>query len=450
MNAPSPEVVINEIATVVQGHFKGIAVVIDDEVESEAEIGGIIQAIKDAGGHVITMKALPDVATDLDNFAGAAFFILDWNLTGERHGVKLSEALEADELRQKVEFLTKLQDSRHAPVFIFTNEDPDTVREALDASYPEGSAHILIEQKGAVGSRVYEILNEWAKGRPSVLTLKSWEQENRRAINAVFKDLHDKNDHWPVFLWQMFKADHVLAPDELGRLITRLVTSRMQAPTLDLDPFVAELDERFRTEPDSYKAALMKVLESERFLRKERLDSESFSTGDVFVETNAQGKDTYYINLRAECDCIKHPGVSPGHMHLLSGYEATDIDVDPTYGQVHEQHNEAVVFAMYEGKHIRFKFKPPLKLKEFTPTWRQQRIGRLLPPFLTRLLERYASYFQRPGIPRVPSALVPLPPVATTENPDTEAASASGAAEAAAAPRSDTSTADGASKGDDS
>lgn len=232
-----------------------------------------------------------------------------------------------------------------------------------------------------------------------------------------------------------------MAPDELGRLITRLVTSRMQAPKLNLDPFLAELDERFKTKPDSYKAALMKVLESERFLRKERLDQESFSTGDVFVETNAQGKETYYINLRAECDCIKHPGRSPGSMHLLSGYEATDIDVDPTFGQVHEQHNEAIVFAMYEGKHIRFGFKPPLKLKEFTATWRQNRIGRLLPPFLTRLLERYASYFQRPGIPRVPSALVPLAPAATTEIPGTDAANGTAEAAAVAAPILDTGAA---------
>lgn len=82
MNAPTQEVAANETAALTQGHFKGIAVVIDDEVESEAEIGGIVQAIKDAGGHVITMKALPDDATDLDNFAGAAFFILDWNSDG--------------------------------------------------------------------------------------------------------------------------------------------------------------------------------------------------------------------------------------------------------------------------------------------------------------------------------------------------------------------------------
>ncbi len=417
MNAPA-EAVVAAAVIIDQGHFKGIAVVIDDEVESEAEIDEIVKAIRDAGGHVVTMKALPDEASDLDNLAGAAFFILDWNLTGQPHGVKLPEALEVEERRKKGEFLSKLQNARHAPVFIFTNEDPDTVREALNVIYPGGSSHILIEKKEVVGNRVYETLNEWAKGRPSVITLKSWEQENHKAVNTVFKDLHDRDDHWPVFLWKMFQDDHVIAPDELGRLITRLVTSRMHAPKLDLDSFVEALDKQFETNPAGYKKALTAVLEGERFLRNERLDPESFSTGDVFVETNNQGVKTYYVNLRAECDCIKHPDTSPGHMHLLSGREVTDVSVDPVFGQVLEQHNEAIVFAMVEGKHIRFSFKPALKFKEYNATWRGYRIGRLLPPFLTRLLERYASYFQRPGIPRVPSALVPPRPDAPVVNAD--------------------------------
>ena len=409
MNAPADVMA----AVIDQGHFKGIAVVIDDQYDKETEIGAIIDAIRAAGGHVVPMKELPGDAADLDNLAGASFFILDWNLTGLEHGVEIPAELAADQLRQKVEFLTRLRESRHAPVFIFTNEDPNKVREALEAGYPGGGSNILVKQKTDVGAKVYEVLNDWARELPSVLTLKSWERQNHRAINTVFKDLHDKDPFWPVFLWKMFKDDHIIAPDELGRLITRLVTSRMHSPEIDLDGFLPKLDEQFKANPAGYKAALTAVLESERFLRAKQLDPDSFSTGDVFAETSPQGVTTYYINVRAECDCIKHPGASTGPMHLLTGNVATDVQVDPVYGQVYEQHNEAIVFAMYEGNNFRFKFKPAIKPKEFGPAWRDRRIGRLLPPFLIRLLERYAAYAQRPGIPRVPSALIPVPPPAS-------------------------------------
>jgi len=98
-------------------------------------------------------------------------------------------------------------------------------------------------------------------------------------------------------------------------------------------------------------------------------------------------------------------------MHLLGGREYPDAltGVDPKFGLVHERDNEGIVVAMFEGKHVRFGFANDLKVQEWNATWKAKRIGRLLPPFLTRLLERYASYAHRPGIPRVPSALVPAP-----------------------------------------
>lgn len=35
------------------------------------------------------------------------------------------------------------------------------------------------------------------------------------------------------------------------------------------------------------------------------------------------------------------------------------------------------------------------------------RVGRLLPPFVTRVQQRYASYLQRPGMPRIPEVFYP-------------------------------------------
>lgn len=73
-----------------------------------------------------------------------------------------------------------------------------------------------------------------------------------------------------------------------------------------------------------------------------------------------------------------------------------------------EQHNEALIFSAYKSKNLSFRFK---EIKIVSQTKLQEenytRIGRLIPPFLTRLLQRYAAYCHRPGIPRIPDELVP-------------------------------------------
>jgi len=407
MNLPAPA----EAVPAIQGHFKGIAVVIDDQVHEENAIKVIVKAIEDGGGHVVKLQDLPADTADLENFTGAAFFILDWNLVELGEGVKAPEGFAAAEVNRKIEFLRRLREHRHAPVFIFTKENPETVRDALRPHadiFQDGTSNILIRQKGDVGENVYRVLNEWADQLPSVLALKSWERANDKAVNSVFKDLHDREHLWPVFMWKMFKDDELIPADELGRLITRLVASRMDSLAIDLDAFLDGLDAQFTANPDRYRASLMAVLEGERFLRKEKLDPDNFSTGDVFREVNSQTNEaTYYLNLRAECDCIKRSGRDPGSMHLLRGREISTIKVDPEFGNVQEQDNEGIVFAMYEGKHVRFGFAKHLKVQAFNATYKANRIGRLLPPFLTRLLERYAAYSHRPGIPRVPSALLP-------------------------------------------
>lgn len=409
MNAPT-----DAVAAILQGHFKGIAVIIDDQVHVEEAIKEIVEAIEAAGGHAIRMKDMPGDTADLENLAGAAFFILDWNLVELGEGVRPPEGFAAAEVERKIAFLRRLREHRHAPIFIFTNEDPEVVKEALrphEDIYQEGTSNILVRQKADVGKNVYGVLNEWAAELPSVIALKSWERANYKAVNSVFMDLHDRDHLWPVFLWKMFRDDNLAAAAELGRLLNRLVASRMMPPEIDLDAFLGNLDTQLEAAPDKYRKSLLAVMEGERFLRDERLDPKSYSTGDVFTETNEQGNVTYHINIRAECDCIERPGRTLGRMYLLRGREVPEIlkNVDTEFGLVREQDNEGIVVAMFDGKHVRFGFAADLKPEKWNAGWKAKRIGRLLPPFLTRLLERYASYSHRPGIPRVPSALVPAP-----------------------------------------
>jgi len=52
-----------------------------------------------------------------------------------------------------------------------------------------------------------------------------------------------------------------------------------------------------------------------------------------------------------------------------------------------------------------------------SPDAMEHRIGRLLPPYLTRLQQRYSAYLQRPGLSRIPRAALPVIPALTPAAP---------------------------------
>jgi hypothetical protein len=124
----------------------------------------------------------------------------------------------------------------------------------------------------------------------------------------------------------------------------------------------------------------------------------------------------YRINIRPDCDCIPRGGdkLDRLDLYLLKGTEQSfaDLEYDAAFGLIPEHDNEAIVFPVYGTKAISFKFR-----KLYWEKWRDikaKRVGRLLPPFLTRLQQRYAAYMQRPGLSRLPTVAFPAPPAAPT------------------------------------
>src|SRR3546814_2340451 len=91
------------------------------------------------------------------------------------------------------------------------------------------SGRLLLKNKHDVGNKVYDVLNEWAKTVPSVLTLKTWERQSTRALNELFIDLHDRSPHWPVMLWDTYADDGPSPADDLGKLRSEEHTSELQS-----------------------------------------------------------------------------------------------------------------------------------------------------------------------------------------------------------------------------
>ena len=401
--------------------FNGVALVIDDEVnQPDSQIATIVRQIQDGGGKVVTMTDLPEAGYDFSNFAGVSFFVLDWQLhqtivaDGEELApLRHSEAFLRQELRRKIAFLKKIMEHRLAPVFIFTSSDLENVKEALrseDHLYADSQpSHIMVGAKEEViKKRVFDVLVEWIHERPSAYVLKTWEREYEKAKNAMFNDLYTKSVDWPVLLWKTFKDDSLPASDEMGRLITRIIFSRMTPFHINLDQFLTNERHRDDAKKLEYRKKLLAVLEAERFVRADGLHKDSIAPGDVFKLP--RGK--YAINIRPDCDCIDRGAQGELELYLLEGSALTPAQVekmlDEDRGLLQEGEAQVAVFSMYEEKTIVFSMKNLEKTK-----WselKDKRIGRLLPPYLTRLQQRYASYLQRPGLSRIPrEAIAPKP-----------------------------------------
>ena len=58
-----------------------------------------------------------------------------------------------------------------------------------------------------------------------------------------------------------------------------------------------------------------------------------------------------------------------------------------------------------EGAFIRFNFQE-MEIKDYEEM-KDQRIGRLLPPFITRVTQKYGLYIHRQGLPRLPKEVIP-------------------------------------------
>jgi hypothetical protein len=392
--------------------FKGIALVIDNGIGNEAQIDRILENINEGGGHYITLAGVPDDTCDLEHFAKVAFFIMDWNLIGET-GVALPEGLEREMVARNIAFLRRLGKSRHAPVFIFTNNAPaDVIAELKDD--PElcqsvEDNHILVRSKAEVVDRLYEVLEgEYVAELPSVLTLKMWERAYHKAANQLFIDLHNRTPYWPVIMWETFSSDDVPADFEMARLINRLVEARMEPLGLDLQPFVEKVEQMADGNRAKYLKTMYSVLEGERFLRGDRLTDGIYAPGDVFCFTVNGDQKVYKMNIRAECDCLHG---NDTELYLLKMQEKKDAEsqIDRHNGKfMAEKDNEAVVHAMFAGTTYAVQFRD-LKIKKVTAIQAENgvRVGRLLPPFLTRVQQRYAGYFQRPGLPKVPATMLP-------------------------------------------
>jgi len=396
--------------------FKGVAVIIDDGVgSSNPALENILAQIREQNIPLLTYKAIPTEQTT-QHFQNLSFLLLDWRLIKQEissgdleAGNTIPATLQSVEATEHIEFIKTLKEVCFCPVFIFTNEDKDDVISKLEEGNlytRDKPSHIFIKSKADLqnDTNLFDVIRSWLNENPSVYVLKEWEREYQKCKNKLFTDFQDLSPVWPQIIWKNFHEDGGNKSLELGELISRNLHTRMTPfefddELLDQDGGVVDRNE------------LRSVLEGERFLKG--LHPDAISTGDVFKESYQEGnteKYRYWLNIRAQCDLVRT--VNP-MLYCIPGDILTQkangkIDnISFNNGEYLEKNHHAIVPFIDDGKIIEFKFTGfVMRDVNSLRTDKITRIGRLLPPYITKIQQRYALYLQRQGLPRIPDAAI--------------------------------------------
>lgn len=190
----------------------------------------------------------------------------------------------------------------------------------------------------------------------------------------------------------------------MGEVITRNLYTRMI-------PFEFDENNINKQAKEATIDEVRKVIEGTHFIKNEGLHPDVIVAGDIFKKDNG----SIYLNIRPDCDCVpdrRREGANNDEvsMYLLTGDKLTSKQesnaYDSTYGHFIEKDNESIVFNIADGKSYKILFKK-LEIMKWVDL-KQKRIGRLLPPHITLIQQRYALYLQRQGLPRIPSEAIPV------------------------------------------
>jgi len=378
--------------------LKGVVVVIDDEIDNQdANINKIISQLSEKRCPVLAYNKLDEI--DVTKLGNIAFLLLDWDLAGNLlddedkiSGVKIT-GLRKEGIVENITFIREFINSAFCPIFIFSNHDVTNIKTALieeNIIHDNDPSRIFIKSKKDLENhgQLFIEVETWLKNTPSMYVLKKLEIEYQNAVNTFFNDFQNLSPFWPHILWDCYKKDEVNPSFELTELLIRNIHNRI--PQFK---FCEEILKKMEIKPN--KEEIRKVLEGEKFLPQERLDIDDIGTGDLFRISDTD----YLLNIRPQCDLSRSDDV-----YCIKGNvvpkDKENNNFNKKMGQFDETINKAVIPFIDNGKRIDFSFKDIISIKFIDV--KGQRIGRLLPPHITRIQQRFALYLQRQGLPRIP------------------------------------------------
>ncbi len=389
--------------------FAGIGVVIDDKVFSSDEQGDrIVKIVKE----LETVRKFPlvkyadfpddDVLTKLTN---VSFLLLDWEiepkqdeLGEETPNVQLGDVLKADNEKRVIEIVKETLRNSLVPVFIFSNQDIETIKKKLsDADVDLEKSQIFIKSKSELVEEgaLFSKIGEWVDGVSGVYVAKAWENAFNRAKNQFFAELANNTSHWPKALFNAAAVDSTDPGEEITQAISQNVISRMQPIVIDQE----QIDKDIITPG---KEEVLGIMKGQFFLDN---CSDASMVGDFYKKKSGE----FYMNIRPTCDCVEGREKSDGRIYLLRCSKLSDIQVAKLYlpgdGHFSETIGCAIVGPLYENKFYRIDFGKVDVVE--SNQWKEKKVGRILPPVINHITERYSLYVQRQALPRIPKEIIP-------------------------------------------
>ena len=393
----------------IKGLLSGIAVVIDDQLDAGAGGGHgdgdtdrIVEIVERLERELdlpcYTTSMMPPERTWPGLLQAASFVLLDWKLwpTG-------APALEDEGIEKNVRFLERAKDY-FVPVFIFSNESPEDIESRLPKAIyrreSSGGNFVFIERKASLlsgNSLDFRAVKRWIGENASVYALKTWEQAFHAARKELFSSMYARSPDWPKVFWKAYKDDGVDPSSSLMHLINDSLRGRV----VGTGAFEAEI--LSSSAADVPKGDLRALIGETSFRPQKALLEDEVRCGDLF----RLPKGKFLLNLRPDCDCVPRDGtVDEVDLYCVEGKAMRDSELRKKYrgGHFDERVWESIAFSIHEEKSIRFDFRK-FRVERFAAI-KNQRIGRLLHPYTTRIQQRYALYLQRQGLPRIPEAAV--------------------------------------------
>ena len=393
--------------------MSGIGVVIDDELAGAPVGDGDADGGQDLISHIVEwfetewnlpfvkMKTLPKSASWPNLLRAASFVLLDWRLWGS--GGEMLKRSTIDDIKK---FLRTARESL-VPVFILTNENPDDVTAELralpDHVYDEGASRnnfVFVERKSEFWSGTsvdVSTLETWVYGNASVYALKTWDQLMDDAKSELFQAMCQRSVNWPRVFWETYRADRADPSASLTNLINDSLRGRMRVNAFEEKHLGGQVGDVSGDE-------LRRLIAETGFRASYVLPPEEVRGGDLYKGERRK----YLLNLRPDCDCIPRNGGDVGDVdvYCVEGKRLKPSEERKLFknGHFEERVSQSIVFGVVDGKSILFNFAN-LRVFKFSEV-REQRVGRLLHPYVTRVQQRYALFIQRQALPRIPDAAV--------------------------------------------
>ena len=384
----------------VKNLMSGIAVVIDDaygETGSADKNDKVFELVKRIENEwKIPFYKTHEIPSDeiVNNLLqSASFILLDWKLWPSG-----ATDLERGGIANNISFLKQAKDY-FVPVFIFTNESKDDITDEISELYDKDNPErnfIFIKNKTELASGVSEPIRDWLQGNASVYTLKTWEQTFYKAKRNLFSSMYGKSPDWPKVFWKAYEDDGVAPSSSMTRLINDSVLGRMETGLFEQEYLSSNISTISSEEIKS-------IITEASFVQKENLSVNELRAGDLFKQS--QGR--YLLNIRPDCDCVPRSNDQEDiELYCIKGKRIGASEIKDLYdnGHFNERVSESIVFAGHDNKTIKFNFGE-LHLKKYSQI-KNQHVGRLIHPYITRIQQRYSAYLQRQGLPRIPKEAI--------------------------------------------